>query len=79
MMDHSVAIEALKDELAETNNSASYLSSGIASMMLRSLGPEKIREDAILRWESKLAVQTQRLAALQQSIAFLELHHTGGK
>lgn len=77
-MDHSVAIEALKDELEETSNKASYLNSGLASMYLGRLGSEKIREDAILRWESKLAVQTEKIIALRSSISFLEQHHTEG-
>jgi hypothetical protein len=77
-MNHSVAIEALKDELEETRKSADYLSSGLTSMMLRRLASQRIREDAIFRWQSKLAAQAERLQALQASIAFLELHHTGG-
>lgn len=77
-MDHSVAIEALKDELEETTKQASFLNNGIASMTLRSFGPEKIRKDAILRWESKLATETEKIIALRSSIAFLEQHHTEG-
>lgn len=77
MMDHSVAIEALKDELEETRKSADYLSSGLTSMMLQRLVSQRIREDAIFRWQSKLAAQAERLQSLQASIAFLEYHNTG--
>jgi hypothetical protein len=75
MMDHSIAVTVLKDELDQASADADYLSSGIASMMLGKLGGSKnIREDALIRWRRKLDRQQTRIDSLRTSINFLEHH-----
>lgn len=79
-MDHSIAIECLKDELEVARNEATYLAKGIAAMMLRNAqGSERIRQDAILRWRRKLEEQQQKVQALRGTIKFLEKQTTERK
>lgn len=79
-MDHSTAIECLKDDLEQARKDTEYLAKGIASMMLRNAGgSERIRQDALIRWKRKLDEKQVRVRALRATIKFLERHSIGGK
>lgn len=79
-MDHSIAIECLKDDYEQAKIDANYLANGIASMMLRNAsGNQRIRQDAILRWNRKLDAKQTKVRSLRATIKFLERHSTGGK
>lgn len=78
-MDHSIAIECLKDDLEQAKTDSKFLATGIASMMMRNTGSPRIREDAILRWKKKLDIQRTRVRSLKATIKYLEQHSKEGK
>lgn len=78
-MDHSIAIECLKDDLEQAKKDANYLAQGISEMGIRIATGERIRESVLLRWRSRLADKQNKVRALRASIKYLEQHSTGGK
>lgn len=77
-MDHSIAIECLKDDLEQAKKDANYLAQGISEMGIRIATGERIRESVLLRWRSRLADKQNKVRALRASIKYLEQHSTGG-
>lgn len=79
-MDHSIAIECLKDDLDIARGDCEYLARVISGMMLRNAsGHNRIRQDSLLRLHRKLEDRQKKVHALRASIKFLEAHSKEGK
>lgn len=79
-MDHSVAIECLKDDLDIARKDAEYLARVISGVMLRNAsGHNRIRQDSLIRLHRKLTGKQEKVRALRATIKFLEYHSKEGK
>lgn len=79
-MDHSIAIESLKEDLEQAKTEVTYLAAGIAAMMLReTAGSDRIRQDTIQRRKRKLDTQQEKVRSLKATIKYLEQHTTERK
>lgn len=79
-MDHSVAIECLKDDLDIARADCDYLARVISGMMVRNAsGSQRIRQDSLMRLRRKLDERQKKVHALRGTIKFLEQHSKEGK